>query len=90
MYTINEELLVALLNCILEVYPEGFKCDTFEIDPFDYDDKDGQYFSYYPKDLRVDWYKHPGRSTHYDENALRLTAKDILLMGIDCYRAMGK
>ena len=76
--------------------PEGFKCEKFELEPFESDDYDpedenkssGECFYYGPKDVSVGWYKHPGRGMTGDYN--KLTAKEVLQMGLDCFEAMGK
>lgn len=94
----NEELLIALLHCLLEAKPEGFKCDVFEIDPFDHYDEDkedagevyntGECFYCFTNDIGISWYKHPGRGM--TGNYQDLTAKEILQMGLKCFEAMGK
>jgi hypothetical protein len=83
----NEELLIALLHCLLEAKPEGFRCEVFELNPFD-DAADGVNFFYNLTGTSVEWYKYPGRGMGGDYQ--NMSAKEILQMGLKCFEAMGK
>ena len=92
--TIDNELCGAMWNLHQERYESPFwntgnrfKCDTFEVEAYSWNDEYEQPYNFKWKDIEISWYKHMGRGMSVNK---KLTNDRIAEMLGDCLKAISK
>jgi hypothetical protein len=96
------DLFIAALQCLrdrLEMnifynytspfgnYGNSFKCDTFEVEAYSWDENYDQPYNFKYKDIEVSWYKYLGRGTTINR---KVSNDEIAGMLTDCLKAIDK
>jgi hypothetical protein len=61
-----------------------FKCETFEVEAYSWDDEYNQPYNFKWRDVEISWYKYFGRSTTINR---AVSIKEATVMMLECCRA---